>query len=75
VARFRTGLAIAQIALSTALLVSTGLFIKSLVNVTRVDLGIQIDNVVTFSITPLRVGYDTLRAKALYARVEENSPP
>jgi len=70
-ARFRTGLAIAQIALSTALLVSTGLFIKSLVNVTRVDLGIQIDNVVTFSITPLRVGYDTLRAKALYARVEE----
>lgn len=70
-ARFRTGLAIAQIALSTTLLVSTGLFIKSLVNVTRVDLGIQVDNVVTFSITPLRVGYDTLRAKALYARIEE----
>ncbi|MEQ1694192.1 MAG: FtsX-like permease family protein, partial [Gemmatimonas sp.] len=70
-ARFRAGLVIAQIALSTALLVSTGLFIKSLVNVTRVDLGINIENIVTFSITPLRVGYDTLRAKALYARVEQ----
>ncbi len=70
-ARFRAGLAIAQIALATALLVSTGLFLKSLVNVTRVDLGIQIENVVTFSITPMRVGYDTLRAKALYARIEQ----
>jgi predicted permease len=70
-ARFRSALAIAQIALSTALLVSTGLFIKSLVNVTRVDLGIKIDNVATFSITPLRVGYDSLRSKALYARIEQ----
>ncbi len=70
-ARFRAGLAVAQIALSTALLVSTGLFIKSLINVTQVDLGIQIDNVATFAVSPMRVGYDTLRAKALYARVEE----
>ncbi len=70
-ARFRSGLAIAQIALSTALLASTGLFIKSLINVTRVDLGIDIENVVTFSISPLRVGYDTLRANALYARIEQ----
>lgn len=69
-ARFRAGLAVTQIALSTALLVSTGLFIKSLVNVTRVDLGIQIENVVTFSVSPLRVGYDTLRANALFARIE-----
>lgn len=70
-ARFRAGLAITQIALSTALLVSTGLFLKSLSNVTRVDLGVQIENVATFSVTPLRVGYDTLRAKALYARIEQ----
>ena len=69
--RFRTGLAIAQIALSTALLVSAGLFLKSLVNVSRVDLGIRIDSVATFSVSPLRVGYDTLRAKVLYARIED----
>jgi putative ABC transport system permease protein len=69
--RFRTGLAIAQIALSTTLLVSAGLFLKSLVNVSRVDLGIRIDSVATFSVSPLRIGYDTLRAKVLYARIED----
>ncbi len=69
--RFRTSLAVAQIALSTTLLVSAGLFLKSLVNVSRVDLGIRIDSVATFSVSPMRVGYDTLRAKVLYARIEE----
>ena len=47
-ARFRSSLATAQIALSMALLVLAGLFTKSLVNVSRVDLGVKIDNVVTF---------------------------
>ncbi|HEY7567146.1 MAG TPA: ABC transporter permease [Gemmatimonadaceae bacterium] len=69
--RFRTGLAVAQIALSTTLLVSAGLFLKSLVNVSRIDLGIRIDSVATFSVSPLRIGYDTLRAKVLYARIED----
>ncbi|MEP7384069.1 MAG: ABC transporter permease [Gemmatimonadota bacterium] len=69
--RFRTSLAVAQIALSTTLLVSAGLFLKSLVNVSRVDLGIRIDSVTTFSVSPMRVGYDTLRAKVLYARIED----
>jgi predicted permease len=69
--RFRTSLAVAQIALSTTLLVAAGLFLKSLVNVSRVDLGIRIDSVATFSVSPLRIGYDTLRAKVLYARIED----
>jgi predicted permease len=69
--RFRTWLVVAQIALSTTLLVSAGLFLKSLVNVSRVDLGIRIDSVATFSVSPLRVGYDTLRAKVLYTRIED----
>ena len=69
--RFRTGLAVAQIALSTTLLVSAGLFLKSLVNVSRVDLGVRIDSVATFSVAPLRIGYDTLRAKVLYSRIED----
>jgi predicted permease len=70
--RFRTWLVVAQIALSTTLLVSAGLFLKSLVNVSRVDLGIRIDSVATFSVSPLRVGYDTLRAKVLYTRIEDD---
>jgi predicted permease len=69
--RFRTGLAVAQIALSTTLLVAAGLFLKSLVNVSQVELGIRIDGVATFSVSPLRIGYDTLRAKVLYARIED----
>jgi predicted permease len=70
-ARFRNVLVTLQIALSTALLVSAGLFTKSLANVSRVDLGVSVDNVVTFAISPLRVGYDTLNVKVLYGRIEE----
>ena len=42
-----------------ALLISAGLFIKSLRNVSRVDLGIDIDNMVTFGISPALSGYDS----------------
>src|SRR5690606_2032266 len=51
-ARFRTSLVTAQIALSMALLISAGLFVRSLVNVSRVDLGLDAQNVVTFAISP-----------------------
>jgi predicted permease len=69
--RFRTSLATAQIALSLALLVSAGLFIKSLVNVTRVDLGLQLDNVVTFGVSPELNGYSTPQTIAFFERVED----
>jgi predicted permease len=70
-ARFRTSLVTAQIALSMALLISAGLFIKSLRNVSRVDLGLNVANVVTFGISPDLSGYDSTRAKQLFARTEE----
>jgi predicted permease len=70
-ARFRTSLVTTQIALSMALLVCAGLFIKSLRNISRVDLGIRIDNVVTFGVSPGRSGYDSTRALALYGRIED----
>jgi predicted permease len=70
-ARFRAGLVTAQIALSMALLISAGLFIESLRNISRVDLGIDIENVATFAISPARSAYDSTRMVALYARVEE----
>ena len=57
-ARFRTTLVTAQIALSMALLISAGLFVKSLINVSRVDLGLKIDNVITFGLSPDLNGYD-----------------
>jgi predicted permease len=69
--RFRTSLATAQIALSMALLMSAGLFVKSLWNVSRMDLGLKVDNVVTFSLGPKRSGYDSVRSKTLFDRVEQ----
>ena len=70
-ARFRTALVTAQIALSTALLVSAGLFLKSLSNISRVDLGLEVGDVVTFSISPVLNGYTPERSLALFERAEE----
>ncbi|HXV86128.1 MAG TPA: ABC transporter permease [Gemmatimonadales bacterium] len=71
-ARFRTVLVTAQIALSMALLFAAGLFIKSLVNVSRVDLGLSTQNVVTFAISPELNAYEAERSRALFQRVEEH---
>ena len=70
-ARFRGALVTVQIALAMSLLIAAGLFMKSLVNVSRVDLGVRIDSVVTFALYPEQSGYDSSRALQLYARVEE----
>ena len=70
-ARFRTSLVTAQIALSMALLVGAGLFLKSLNNVSRVDLGMNPDNVVMFAISPELNGYGREESIALYERAEQ----
>ncbi|MEO8452701.1 MAG: ABC transporter permease [Gemmatimonadota bacterium] len=70
-ARFRAGLVTAQIALSTTLLISAGLFIKSLHNVASVDLGLRAENLLTFGISPRTNGYQAARSAALFSRVEE----
>src|SRR3954463_14491878 len=69
--RFRTALATAQIALSMALLVSAGLFTRSLFNISRVDLGLHADNVVMFQISPARNGYKVEQSRQLFERVED----
>jgi predicted permease len=70
-ARFRTSLATAQIALSMALLVSAGLFTKSLFNVSRVDLGLKADHVIMFRISPELNGYKPEQSRQLFERVED----
>jgi predicted permease len=70
-AKFRTSLVVAQIALSMALLAAAGLFVKSLTNVSRVDLGVKIDRVVTFGISPELNGYSPARSKVFFAQLEE----
>ena len=69
--RFRTVLATGQIAPAMALLMSAGLFVKSLWKVKRVDLGIRVENLVTFSVTPGQSGYDSVRTRALFTRIED----
>jgi predicted permease len=69
--RFRASLATTQVALATALLSVAGLFIVSLVNVARVDLGIERDGLITFSVSPYLNGYSAAQSLALFERLEE----
>jgi predicted permease len=69
--RFRTSLATAQIALSMALLVGAGLFVKSLLKVSQIELGMNTDNIVAFGISPELNGYEPAQSMALFQQVEE----
>jgi predicted permease len=69
--RFRSSLVTAQIALSMALLIGAGLFVRSLMNVARVDLGLRTENVVTFSLAPERNGYARERSRQFFLDVEQ----
>ncbi len=70
-ARFRAGLVTAQIALSMGLLIMSALFLRSLMNVSRVDLGLRTDNIATFEIVPQRTGYDSARSAVLFNRIAQ----
>jgi predicted permease len=69
-ARARTALATAQIALATMLLASSGFFVKSLLNVSRVDLGFTVERVVTFGLSPDLNGYSPDRTRLFFERLE-----
>jgi predicted permease len=69
--RFRTLLVTAQIALSMALLMCAGLFVKSLRNVSSVEPGIRIDHITTFGIAPVLNGYSPARRSILFPQVTE----
>jgi predicted permease len=69
--RFRTSLVVAQIALSMALLVTAGLFLRSLNNISRVDLGLRTENIITFAVSPELNGYEDARSQQLFERIEE----
>jgi predicted permease len=68
---FRTALATAQIALSMTLLAMTGVFAQSLANIARIDLGFDVDSVVTFSMSPEASGYSREEAQRLFGRLED----
>jgi len=69
-ARFRASLVTVQISLSMGLLIMSALFLKSLMNVSRVDLGVTVDGISTFLVVPRRAGYDSARTAVLLTQVE-----
>jgi predicted permease len=71
VKRFRTVMVTLQIALSMMLLTSAGLFTKSLFNVSRVDLGIDVEHIATFALSPELNGYTPAASRGLFERVEQ----
>jgi predicted permease len=71
-ARLRSVLCTAQIALAMALLVSAGLFVRSLVNVSNVALGLDPDHVVTFAVAPGLNGYAPDGTRAFIERLESD---
>lgn len=70
-ARVRKSLVVMQVAVSALLLIPTGLFLKSLVNLLQVDLGFRTESLITFRISPQLNAYTLDQCRALYERIEE----
>jgi len=64
--RVRQALVVAQVAMSLVLLVSAGLFLKSLVNAQAVDPGFSLRSGVIAAIDLLPAGYDAAHGRAFY---------
>ena len=65
-------LIVSQVALSLALLIGAGLFLRTLVNLANVDTGFNKENVLLFGIDPPSVGYkEDLRLVSLYQQIEQ----
>jgi predicted permease len=69
--RVRGVLVTTQIAFSMVLLVLAALFARSLQNVARIDVGIDVDTLVSFSVAPRQNGYSPERTAAIYDRIEQ----
>jgi len=69
--RYRKVLVVAQVALSLLLLVGAGLFTRTLQNLKSIDPGFRTDHLLSFSMDPQLNGYDTPRANALYAQLND----
>jgi predicted permease len=67
----RKGLVTAQVALSFLLLFGAGLFVGSLQNLKTKDTGVQLDNLITFQLSPALSGYDDERATMFYRNLRE----
>lgn len=67
--RLRTVLVVSQVAGSLTLLIVAGLFVRSLRNVERRDLGYDARQQMDFSLDPHGAGYDQARARQFYEQL------
>jgi len=65
------GLVVFQVALSLLLLVGAGLFVRTLVNLQRVDPGFNTQNLLLFEIQPGLIGYKDEQLRQLYPQISE----
>ncbi|HEY3441000.1 MAG TPA: ABC transporter permease [Paludibaculum sp.] len=68
--RARQALVTGQVAVSLLLLIPMGLFLKSLVNLMREDLGVRTENLLTFGLSPELNNYKFDRCRSLFERAE-----
>jgi predicted permease len=69
--RLRKALVVAQVTVSVLLLISAGLFIRSLRNLRALDLGLKTENLIAFNLSPPLSGYTPLRSKQFERQVLE----
>ena len=69
--RFRKGLVVAQVALSLLLLIGSGLFTRSLMNLRRLDPGFVPESILAFDIDPALSGHARERRYAIFKEIQE----
>jgi predicted permease len=69
VSRLSKGLIVAQVALSLLLLVGAGVFLRTLHNLLRVDLGFNQENLLVFRLQPEQGGYKDERLSQFYQQL------
>jgi predicted permease len=71
--RFRAGhfLVVAQICLSLLLIVAAGLYVRTLVNLSRIDPGFVIKNVLIFRLNPGNAGFKESQSAAYFTKVQD----
>src|SRR6201999_2101149 len=65
------GLVVFQVALSLLLLISAGLFVRTLLNLRGVELGFNPNNLLLFNIQPELIGYKGERLTQVYEQLAE----
>ncbi len=72
-ARLRNGLVVGQIALASLLLVSAGLFVRTLLNARAINVGFSYENLLTARLDLGRQGYTEEQGREFYRRLLERA--